>query len=125
MFEGFKVLLARNQVIIGLLRDSVLEKSKGDLMCEIAGNSANVQYGAGLLQKDLVKCKYTAAAAVFARLAVLYAKNPCNGLTDQDWKFACARALILAGATTEEAVIVMQEFLDMNERVEGEALFPT
>ena len=92
-------------------------------MRDIAGNAANKGYARSVLKLGFVKCKYTAAAAVFARLAVLYSKDPRNGLTDREWKIACKHALVVAGAKNGEAQVIMDELLQMNERIENQPLF--
>ena len=122
MFEAFKVVQAKNRVIIDLVGNGFLDKRSGDLMREIAGNDANRQYATVALKQRLVKCKYTAAAAVFARLAVYYAKEPSGELTDGQWRLACARALGLAGASPEQTEVAMRELISMNERVENQPL---
>ncbi len=122
MFDSYKVVFAKNRVMIELIGMGLLTKTAGNLMRDIAGNPANKDYARSALKLGVVKCKYTAAAAIFARLAVLYSKDPWNGLTDREWKIACVHALVLAGAKGNEAQVVMDELLQMNQRIESQPL---
>ena len=123
MFESYKVVFAKNRVMMELIGTGLITKTAGDLMRDIAGNMTNKEYARSTLKLGVVKCKYTAVAAVFARLAVLYSKDPCNGLTDYEWKMACEHALVLAGAKGREAQAVMDELLQMNQRIDNQPLF--
>lgn len=122
MFESYKVIFAKNRVMIELDSNGSITKTAGKLMRDIAGNSANKEYARTALKLGVVKCSYTAAAAVFARLAGLYSKDPCNSLTDYEWKIACEHALGLAGAKDSEAQVVMDELIKMSQRIENQPL---
>ncbi|WP_223825123.1 hypothetical protein, partial [Pseudomonas profundi] len=77
----------------------------------------SLTYATYALKNRLVKCKYMAAAAIFARVAVYSAEDPSNGIS-YHWTTACERAIILSGANDEEASVVMQSLLEMNEQVQ-------
>lgn len=119
MFDTYKVIFAKNRVVIELVGMGLITKAMGNLMQDIAGNDANKNYARSALKLGAAKCKFSAAAAVFARLAVLYSREPCNGLTDHEWKMACEHALVLAGAKGNEAQVAMAYLLEMNQRVDA------
>lgn len=88
MFEGIRATFAKNRVLMELAHEGLIDKRLEPLMRSIAGNDANLSYAVELLRQNAVKCKYTAAAAVFARLSVLYERNPINGISAYDWEWA-------------------------------------
>lgn len=123
MFNGFKFTFAKNRVIMEIVHYGLVYKHLEPLMRDIAGNAANRGYAVSLLGQGAAKCKYSAAAAVFARLSALYEENPCNGLTAYDWELACHRALVLAGSERTEAQPIVDDLIQMNRLVNSEPLF--
>jgi hypothetical protein len=115
MFSAFKYRTAKNFVLMKLSQDGHLAGQTTDLMREIAGNPANLQYGLSMLKSGIAKDKYSAAAAVFARLACLYESSPRNGLTDLEWRIALREAMRLAGASELEIPIVEESLIEMNK----------
>ena len=55
--------------------------------------------------------KYQCAAIVFVRLQSLYDKNPRNGLTSYEWYLAAIEALIMAGWSEKEALLLNTEMI--------------
>lgn len=120
MLDGFKFTFAKNRVITELVHQGLVYKQLESVMKDIAGNTANRGFARSLMSQGATKCKYSAAAAVFARLSALYEKNPCNGLTAYDWELACHRALVLAGADRTEAQPMVDGLIQMNRQVNSE-----
>jgi len=92
-------------------------------MRDIAGNPVNYQYGKGILEKKIASCKFSAIAAVFARIAVYYDTNPTKELTSGEWKLAAGYAMRLAGAEPEEAEIAVDGLMNMNREVISQDIF--
>ena len=125
MFEGSRVAYATNCVIGYLVQSGAVDETSGVLMRAISRNRANRHYATAALKLGLVKCKFTAAATTFARLAVYFVDEPIEGITDQHWKLACTQALNLAGASSAEAEISFRDLINMNERVASQPPDPS
>lgn len=63
------------------------------LLDQIAKNQVNTEYAVMSMRYKFVPDKYSAVAAVFARLAVLYHENPINGLNGDIFETLCELAL--------------------------------
>jgi len=122
MLRKFRVVYAKNKSVVDLVDKGLLDKNVADLMREIAGSSYNIGYGTMALKHQFVKCNYTAAATIFARLAVYFTRNPENGLTDREWRLACNNSLIFAGASPDEVPVVMQGLIEMHEKIDAKPL---
>jgi hypothetical protein len=60
---------------------------------------------------------------MFARLAAAYERNPTNGLTEREWRSACHRAMLRAGAEDSEVETIVDEFIEMNRNVDSQSYF--
>lgn len=123
MFEITRFTIAKNRVSIELAHEGLIGKEAGSMMSMIAGNRMNMEYAKALLKSGTAKCKYSAAAAVFARIAEAYERNPTNGLTAREWKLACQRAMVRAGANESEVETIVDELIAMNRKVASEPIF--
>jgi len=117
MFEVFKITQAKNSILMELVLHKKLTKEAGDLMREIAGNPENIQYGVTALSTKMANCKYSAAAAMFAKIAAYFELHPINVLTSNEWHAACFHGMVLAGASDEEAESTVMELIEMNRKI--------
>ena len=123
MLIALRIDTATNRVIMKLSLSEIIDSERARMMRNIAGNAFNRQYAESLLNQKAANCKYSAVAAMFARLASLYETNPCNGLTKEEWTQACHHALELAGADSHQAAGATEELLEMNRGVNQKDLF--
>ena len=86
-------------------------------MRTIAENRMNRKYGAALIHFGGAKCRHSAAAAVFARLASTASRIPEPNTSADRWKAAARIAILNAGASEYESVMVVAEMV----RLEDEA----
>lgn len=120
MFENSKVIWAINFVTTDLETKGIVSKEQRILMMRIAKNDANLDYGVNALRSKVARDKYSAAAAIFARLSVRYYEEPLgDGITWKDWEFACQNALLASGASPSEAEENSKILIEMNKRIEG------
>ena len=117
VFNSYKFVFAKNRVIMEIVHRGSVEKHLEKSMIDIAGNAVNRAYALSLLRLGGAKSKYSAVAAVFARLSALYEQSPRNGLTADDWRVACQHALVRAGADLTEADVMVDHLIDMNRQI--------
>ena len=124
MFEGFKYRLGKNHVLFSLERDGKITKSQRKLMMDISYNVMNRTYGIGLLKSGAAMDKFSAAAAVFARLSVTAQNSPQGPEIDAVmWETAAYEAMIQAGAGHGEAAEIVQGLKQMNRETMDAPLF--
>ena len=118
MFETFKVTQAQNSIIMELVLYERFSKKVGILMRNIAGKPENIQYGVTALSTKMASCKYSAAAAMFARIAAHYERHPIDGLTSHEWQAACFHGMALAGANDDDdGESAAMELLEMHRNI--------
>ena len=115
MFPTLRFSLGVNKA----LRDAVDRKAisawKRAEMTRIAGAGLNGRFGRDLIQSGTANNRHSAAALVFARLAVAAANMPGERITAADWRAAARRAIRNAGASKTECSLVLAEMIKSEE----------
>lgn len=119
IFSNYKFVFAKNRVVHDLFALGRISKNEMKLMKCIAGNPANRSYGVTAIKLKFVTEKYTAVAAIFARIAAVAAIDqkliPAD--TAENCVLACMRALQLSGVNEKLIDVKMQQIIYEHGRV--------
>ena len=117
MFYKLRIRFSKNLIIMHLKSIDFIDKDQEEWMRVISGNNFNISYAADLLKHKAAKCKYTAVAAMFARIAEAYDRKPKYGLTALEWKEASKEALTRSGCTFHETDKLYNQLFKMNRDI--------
>lgn len=121
MLNGLKISFAINQVLADLVTQGLLSSQTADLANRIAGSKTNHAYGVEGLDRKAAKCRYSATAVMFARLAMTTARKPAGGIQSDQWKLACAQSFRRAGSDAADIDAAVEGLFEMLSRIDARA----
>ena len=114
MFEGFKYRVAKNHVLLALEQKGLISSGEHEHMKTVSYNKNNKEYGIEALRSGACADKYSAAAAVFARLSIVADRaGSSTNLSSEQWDMACSEAMLNAGAEPYEVEDIVEGLKDM------------
>jgi hypothetical protein len=113
VFEGFKLRTALAVALSIMEQRGRISNGKRKEMEGVVWHRVNLDYGRALLKTGTARDKHSAAAAMFARLAVAAEENPTGATTTHDWQAATMYAMMNAGATESEGALVCADLMRM------------